>query len=124
MPKLALQYPLTSRILPFRLTEAGLHKEVTLHRQARAAARLASQVRSHPGTWQAGVRGLASPTVKPWARGTLGAVTAASLWLELLDILLGFSFPARLGLPGPCGVPPTWTGRRESRVPAAPGGLG
>lgn len=49
-----------------------------------------------------------------WPLPTRGAVTAASLWLELLDTLLGFSSPARPGLPGPCRVPPTSTGQRGS----------
>lgn len=57
LPKLALQSPLTSCSLPLGLTEAGLYKEVTLHRQASAASRPASQVRSHPGTGQARARG-------------------------------------------------------------------
>ena len=89
LPKLVLQSPFTSRSLPLCLTEAGLHKEVTLHRQAASGQSVSLPSRDTAG------RGTGawphSRTVKPWARGTGQGCGLCPLWGQSLLPACGLS---------------------------------
>lgn len=114
LPKLEFHSPLSLPQLP-PLTEARLCKEVTLqrHTQGHSGATALWAVRLNSTQGLPGVGGSASWTTRPWPRGPgqahqllpslqAGVTAGWNSWTPL-----GSSLPVRLGLLGPCRMPPT-----------------